>query len=402
MTTILCLSSYFKGGAFLEECKRQGCHTILITSQDLEHEAWPRDAIDEFFVMPFHNLFKQPEITHAVAYLARTRKIDRIIPLDDFDVETVADLREHLRMPGMGGSTARFFRDKLAMRVQARDEGIPVPAFVHVLNYDDLRTYMESTPAPWVLKPRSEASSMGIRKVNRAEELWPLLDELGDRQSYYVLEQFVPGDVFHVDSIVWNKKVLFTTTSQYGSPPMTVYQGGGVFATSTLLPHSPEDQALQALNRETIAAMGMVRGVTHAEFIRGSADGEFYFLEIAARVGGANIDLMLQHATGLNLWAEWARLELAHLRGEEYGLPPLPPRQSAGLLVTLARQEWPDTGAYNDPEIAWRLHKAHHAGFILAGPDHARIQQLLGEYVTRAAQDFTATAPPKEGERPSV
>jgi biotin carboxylase len=291
------------------------------------------------------------------------------------------------------------------MRVQARDEGIPVPAFVHVLNYDDVRAYMDSAPSPWVLKPRSEASSMGIRKVNRAEELWPLLDELGDRQSYYVLEQFVPGDVFHVDSIVWNKKVIFTTTSQYGSPPMTVYQGGGVFATSTLLPHSPEDQALQALNRETIAAMGMVRGVTHAEFIRGSAGGEtggeFYFLEIAARVGGANIDLMLQHATGVNLWVEWARLELAHLRGEEYQLPALPPRQAAGLIVSLARQQWPDTSAYTDPEIVWRLHKEHHAGFIVAGPDHARVQSLLGGYVTRVAQDFTATAPPKEGERPA-
>jgi biotin carboxylase len=400
-TTILCLSSYFKGGAFLEECKRQGCHTILVTSQDLEHEPWPRDAIDEFFVMPFNTLFKQPDITNAVAYLARTRKIDRIIPLDDFDVETVADLREHFRMPGMGGSTARFFRDKLAMRVQAREEGIPVPDFVHVLNYDDLRAYMRRVPAPWVLKPRSEASSMGIRKVNHADELWPMLDELGDRQSYYVLEQFVPGDVFHVDSIVWNKKVLFTVTSQYGSPPMTVYQGGGVFATSTLPHHSPEDQALQALNRETIAAMGMVRGATHAEFIRSHADGEFCFLEIAARVGGANIDKMVEHATGVNLWAEWARLELAHLRGEEYQLPAAK-RESAGLVVSLARQPWPDTSAFCDPEVVWRLHKEHHVGFIVASPDHARVQALLGDYVTRVAADFTATAPPKAGERPAT
>ncbi len=398
-TTILCLSSYFKGGAFLEECKRQGCHTILVTSQELEHEAWPRAAIDEFFVMPFHTLFKQPDITNAIAYLARTRKIDRIVALDDFDVETVADLREHLRMPGMGGSTARFFRDKLAMRVQASDEGIPVPAFVHVLNYDDLRAYMRSVPPPWVLKPRSEASSMGIRKVNSEGELWPLLDGLGDRQSYYVLEQFVPGDVFHVDSIVWNKKVLFTLASRYGSPPMTVYQGGGVFATSTLPYQSAEDQALQALNRETIAAMGMVRGVTHAEFIRSEVDGQFYFLEIAARVGGAYIDLMIEQASGLNLWVEWARLELAHLRGETYQLP-AGRRQAAGLVVSLARQATPDTSAYTDAEIVWRLNKEHHAGFIITAPDSQRVQTLLQEYVTRVAADFTATAPPKEGERP--
>ena len=397
--TILCLASYFKGGAFLEECKRLGCHTILITSQDLEHEAWPRGAIDEFFTMPFVNLFKQPDITYAVSYLARTRKLDRIIALDDFDVETVADLREHLRIPGMGGTTARYFRDKLAMRVQARDEGIPVPAFVHVLNHDDLRDYMTHTPGPWVLKPRSEASSMGIRKVNAADELWPMLEELGDRQSFYVLEKFVPGAVFHVDSIVWNKQVLFTVCSQYGQPPMAVYQGGGVFISSNLAYHTPEEQALQALNREVIAAMGMVRGVTHAEFIRAEADGTFYFLEIAARVGGANIDLMLEHATGLNLWREWARLEIAHLNKVEYTLPPTR-SQYAGLVVSLAKDPWPDTSAYADAELVWRLHKEHHVGFIVTAAEHARVQQLVAAYADRIAQDFMATAPPKTGERP--
>ena len=123
--TILCLASYFKGGEFLRECKRQGAYTILITSQDLEHEPWPRESIDEFFVMPFATLFKQPDITYAVCFLARSRKISRIIALDDFDVETVADLREHFRLPGMGGSTARYFRDKLAMRVQAPKRASP-------------------------------------------------------------------------------------------------------------------------------------------------------------------------------------------------------------------------------------------------------------------------------------
>jgi biotin carboxylase len=145
----------------------------------------------------------------------------------------------------------------------------------------------------------------------------------------------------------------------------------------------------------------MVRGATHAEFIRSHGDGEVCFLEIAARVGGANIDKMVEYATGVNLWVEWARVELAHLRGEEYQLPESR-RESAGLVVSLARQQWPDTGAYCDPEIVWRLHKEHHVGFIVASPEHARVQSLLGRYVTRVAADFTATAPPKEGERPAV
>jgi hypothetical protein len=100
-----------------------------VTTQKLEHEEWPRHAIDEFFMLPLPNLARQPDITHAVAYLMRERVIDRIVALDDYDVEIGAELREHFRLPGMGASQARFFRDKLAMRTRARQMGVPVPDF---------------------------------------------------------------------------------------------------------------------------------------------------------------------------------------------------------------------------------------------------------------------------------
>ncbi|MCL4859886.1 MAG: ATP-grasp domain-containing protein [Caldilineaceae bacterium] len=390
-TTILCLASYFKGSRFLQACKALGCHTILVTTEKLKDEAWPMEAIDERFLLP--RLNQQPDITHAISYLARTRMIDRIVALDDYDVETAAALREHMRMPGMGDSTARFFRDKLAMRVQARTHELPVPDFVPVLNHDRLHDFMAQTPPPWVLKPRSEASAMGIKKLHQADELWPLLDTLGDRQSYFLLEQFLPGDVYHVDSIVVDEQVLFAAASKYGLPPMTVYQGGGVFVTSSLPYGDDEETALQEANRRLLAAMGMRRGVTHAEFIRSHADGRFYFLEVAARVGGAGIDLMVEHATGVNLWEEWAKIEVAQVRGRAYALPPVR-QQYAALIVTLARQAWPDTTAYNDPEVVWRLHKKHHVGLIVASPDHARVQALIADYAPRIAADFTASAPP--------
>lgn len=389
--TILCLASYFKGGLFLEECKRLGCHTILVTEQKLEHEAWPRAVIDELFFMP--DLAKQPDITHAVSYLARDRVLHSLIPLDDYDVETAAALREHLRLQGMGSSAARLFRDKLAMRVQAAAHAIPVPDFVHVLNYNSLAAYMERVPPPWVLKPRAEAGSMGIRKVHAADEVWSLLRDLGDRQSYYLLERFVPGDVYHVDSVIWDGEVVFAQAHKYGLPPMTVYQGGGVFASSTLPYGEEEDVALRTLNRQVIAALGMGRGVTHAEYIRSHDGGNYYFLEIAARVGGAGTDKLVEIASGVNPWREWARLEVATLTGQPYE-PPARRHDYAGLMVTLARQEYPDTSAYHDPEVAWRMDRKHHVGMVVASPDYGRVQQLIGDYVPRFAADFTAVQAP--------
>ncbi|HWN98106.1 MAG TPA: ATP-grasp domain-containing protein, partial [Blastocatellia bacterium] len=305
--TVLCLASYHKGEAFLRECKRQGCRVILVTVEKLAGADWPREAIDDVFYMP--EISNRDDIIKGVSYLARCQAIDRIVPLDEYDQETAAILREHLRIPGMGDTTARYFRDKLAMRVKARTAGIPVPDFVHVLNYDTIREFMTRVTPPWVLKPRSEAASMGIKKLNRAEELWPLLGGLGDRQSFYVLEQYVAGDIYHVDSIVSEREVVFSVPHQYGHPPMDVSLGG-IFTTRKIPRDSDDARALDLLNRELIGELGLVRGVTHTEFIKGRDDGRFYFLEIASRVGGANIVEAVEASTGLNLWAEWARIEV--------------------------------------------------------------------------------------------
>jgi biotin carboxylase len=389
--TLVCLASYFKGGAFLESAKRLGCTVILIAKESFAQEDWPRASLDEIYFMP--DLSRRPDIVHAVSYLARSHDIDQIIALDDYDVETAAALRDHLRLPGMGESLARHFRDKLAMRMQARAGGVRVPEFTGVFNHARLRDFMGRVAPPWVLKPRSEASSMGIKKLNHADELWPLLEALGDQQSFFVLEQFVPGDVFHVDGLVDAGEMRFQQAHQYGRPPMSVYHEGGIFVTRALDRASPEAQALFALNSQVQSALGMRRGATHTEFIRSHADGQLYFLETAARVGGANIAEAVRFATGIDLWGEWARIEAAFLRDEPYGLPEVSPGY-AGVINCLARQEWPDLGGYNDSEVVWRLKKKHHAGLIVASPDAARVERLLNEYAARFEQDFLAVMPP--------
>ena len=389
--TMVCLASYEKGEAFLRECNRQGCRVLLITVETLRDANWPREAIDEIFYMP--DGYSRDDIVKGVSYLARAQNIDRIVPLDEYDQETAALLREHLRIPGMGDTTARYFRDKLAMRVKARTDRIPVPDFVHVLNYDRLREFMSRVAPPWVLKPRSEAASMGIKKIAASDDLWPLLDTLGDRQSFYVLEQYLPGDIYHVDSIVSKREVLFAVPHQYGHPPMDVSQGG-IFTTRKIARKSADAQALDSLNRKVVEKLGLVRGVTHAEFIKGRADGRFYFLESAARVGGANIAEAIEAATGLNLWAEWARIEIA---GEE-GSYEVPPHRDdyAGVIISLARQECPNTSGYDDPEIVYRLNKLHHAGLVVASTDPLRVEQLLEGYSRRFYADFYATEPPRD------
>lgn len=389
-TTILCISSFEKGAEFLRECGRLGCRTLLLTLESLAEAPWPRESIDDVFLMP--DLYRRQDVFNAVSYLARTERIARVVPLDEFDVEMAASLREHLRLPGMGESAARLFRDKLAMRTAARDFGIPVPDYSPVLNHADLRQFVRTVPAPWLLKPRMSASTTGIRKLHGEEGLWGALEELGDEQSLFLLERFVPGDVLHVDAVVHGGRVVFGEAHAYGRPPFAVYHGGGLFSSRTLERGGDLSESLLEANRTVVEAFGLEAGVVHTEFIR-AAGGSLHFLETAARVGGAHIAEMVEAATGVNLWREWARVETSLARSVAYAAP-RPREDYGGLLITLARQQQPDLVAYDAEEIVLKLDKPHHAGLVLASPDHGRVQALLEEYARRFAADFHAVLPP--------
>ena len=384
--TVLALASYFKGERFLEQAHRRGAKVYLFTQEKLLDRPWPRHALVDVFAQPDGSTLAHT--VHAVAYLARSRLFDLVVALDDYDVETAAALREHLRLPGMGDTTARYFRDKLAMRTRARAAGLDVPPFVRVLNYDELRDFMAAVPPPWMLKPRSEASASGIVKVQSAEQLWRTLDGLGDRQSYFLLEKYLPGDVYHVDSIVQNRQALFSEVHQCGTPPFDVARGGGIYTSHTVERGTPVDQGLRALNARVLAELGLVQGVSHVEFIR-TLDGTLYMLETSARVGGAHTADMVEAATGLNLWEEWANLELD---GPAYQLPQAR-TDYGGLLMTLARDEHPDLSKYDDPEVAFRAQEPFHAGLVVRSPGLPRVHALLSDYAERLARDYSATLP---------
>jgi biotin carboxylase len=394
--TLLAIASYEKGHAFLREAKRQSARVLLLTSESLRDSAhWPVESVDEIHYMPdVDKKWNRQHTLNTIAYLARTRQIDRLVPLDDFDLEMAAFLREHLRIPGMGETTTRYFRDKLAMRMKAQTAALHIPQFVHVLNHQKVHEFTERVPPPWVLKPRFLAGAIGIHKVSSAAELWGLINGLGDEQSYYLVEQFIPGDICHVDSIIDHDQILFAIASRYGRPPLDVSQAGGIFTTRILERGSPLAQGLLRQNQLVLSALGLKRGVSHTEFIVAKSDGRIYFLETSARVGGAHISDLVEAATGINLWAEWARVELAG--GEStYSVPPVR-TDYAGLLVSLAKQEQPDTSGYSDPEIVWRMKKHHHVGFIVQSPNYDRVAKLLDDYAVRTQIDFNAFMPARE------
>jgi biotin carboxylase len=417
--TILCIASFFKGNDFIRECKRQGARVVLLTREKLLGAEWARESLADLVAIPGKTSVQS--YLAAASRVAEHRPVSRVVALEEYDIVTAAHIREHLCVPGMGTSTARCFQDKLTMRARACDRRLPQPQFVPLLNYEAIDAFMKRIPAPWMLKPRTGASAMGIKKLHEPEEVWRAIAELNAREAFHetaafhLLEQYIPGDVYHVDSLVEGGRILFASVERYGAPPFEVSQFGGVTLSRTVKHNSQERRKLLSLNKRLLASFGFERGVTHAEFIRRTDSEEFssasnsrsekvpastsrrdrfYFLEVAARVGGAYTTDTIEAASGINPWREWAGIELATAE-RPYILPPVR-QEYGGLAVSLARQEHPCTSRYTEPEIVYRVSKPWHVGLIVRSPDYARVTDLLTQYARRFTEDFTAVAPPEE------
>ncbi|MCA9795755.1 MAG: ATP-grasp domain-containing protein, partial [Candidatus Eremiobacteraeota bacterium] len=381
---VLCLASFFKGHRLLEAYHRHGARLVLVAEAHLKDQAWPDFIEEKFFVYDMRNL---GDLKRSIAYLARTRRFELVVPLEEYVMETAAFLREQFQWPGIGESQTRLVRDKLAMRHRAQQRSVAVPGFVHLCHHPDVDEFTHAVPSPWMVKPRCEGGAVQIEKLHTPQEVWKTIERLADRQADHLLEQFIPGEVYHVDSLLFEGEILLSVASRYGRPPFNVWHEGGVFSSRTLAEHDPVARALAAINRQTLQALEVERGVTHAEFIL-SQDGKLYFLEVGARVAGANLDRLVEAATGVNLFDELARQELSRLGGS-YSFAGAKHR-CAGIVVCLSKVCDPDLCEFDDPEIVWRLQQGNHAGLVVAAETAHRVETLVNDYLTRFTANYLA------------
>ena len=394
--TFICISNYFKGSDFLIQLKNLGNKVYLITSEKLRNQPWPFDYIDEVYYMSGQDVdWNLEHLLLGVGNLMKSNKIDAIVALDDYDVEKATYLRENLRIDGMGQTTGRYFRDKLAMRMRAKSCGISNPIFCSLFNDHDINTFADTISAPWVLKPRSEASAAGIIKVHNKESLWIHINEMGNNRFKYLLEQFRPGDVYHCDSLVLNGKILFSLTSKYLTTPMEISQGGGIFRSANVEYNSEDDKAIKAVNEQVIKGFGLKHGAAHAEYIKCKDDGKIYFLETSSRVGGAHLAEMVAEASNINLWKEWAAIEDSLVKGTKYTLPKVK-KGYAGIVLTLSKFQHPDLSSFSDSEVCYKVPLDYHAGLIVKSDSSERVLELLDDYANRLTTDFATVVEQKK------
>jgi hypothetical protein len=370
----LCLARTVAGQDFLRQCAASQIGVTLLTLDELRKADWPHEALENLATMP--DGLTQDQITNTVAWMARSRHYSRIVALDEASLACAAALREHLRIPGMGLTTAGYYRDRLAMRISASESGFTVGQFVRVLNYEDLSTFMERVPAPWILRPRRNEPGLAILQVNDADQLWRELEALGDLQSHYLLEELVEGELFTVESIINECRVVFSAVHRHSQPGGP----GSPLCVATVDRGSREWEELTALNAGLAPSLGMVRGLAHTRFLRSAAKDKFVFDGVAAAVGAGLVDQLTEAAFGMNLWREWARLEAAHLRGESYLLTEWNDGYAGVLLWPedeAGRAAWTRAAQMDLPEIVERIQCNGKLGVVVRSALYEQVNEIL-------------------------
>lgn len=374
--TVCCLMAATKGlyaHGFLRRLHERGHRVLVVTRAAALELPWPREWIDGLYGV--EDFADPTRLRDAVAYLARGTRLDRIVGPGEFDIELAAGLREHFRLPGLSLSGAALYRDKLAMRGRAAAAGLPVPAFTGLFHHAEIGAWLDAHPGPWLLKPRTEASATGIQRFTAPGPLWERLHALGDRASHHLLEVFEPGDVYHVDSLVQAHEIRFAQAHRYGTPILQLHREGGVYTTVTLPREASLTRALLDLDRKVLLALGLEQGVTHVEYIRRATDGQLLFLEASARVGAGMIEELVEATSGLDLWGEWADLEVAS-PARPYELPEPRPGYG-GLAIVMTGAARPDLGPLAGLGVRASVPKPYHAAALVLGEDPRAVEERV-------------------------
>jgi biotin carboxylase len=245
------------------------------------------------------------KLTAAAREVAGHHEVAGVYCYDEVYVETAAHLSAALGFTTFTPDAVARCRDKNATREALREAGLPQPASKAVSSLDEAHAFAAGIGYPLILKPRNLGGSMGVRKVERPEDLdaaFALTDGVrmgGIRQfeDYVIVEEFLDGPEISVECVLHKGTCtpLIVARKVLGDGRFAFEEvGHDVDANDPLL----TDPVMHDMARRAHEAVGFADGYTHIEFkLNGDA---MHVIEINARLGGGMIPHLGRLTSGVD------------------------------------------------------------------------------------------------------
>lgn len=336
-----------------------------------------------------------------------------IIAMKEDDLLIAAELREEWGCPGHRVADLLPFRDKYVMAQRIAEAGLAMPAFALAPDLAAIDRFAARHGWPVVVKPRIGSSSDAVTQLDSLDDLaWYRLP--GSRPM--MVEAFNPEQIYHVDGVFSGTELGRWRASRYVNTCLG-------FRTGDVLGSAEEDNeavnaAIGPFANQVLRALTTQPVVFHLEVFVADTAGtppSCSFLEVGARVGGAEIPFLWREVHGYDLMD--AAFQIA--RGQpaagapEHGeaAPPQPAGDNvAGWLLVPAPASRPcritsitpmvgnDPGPYAEAllPVGEILPQAdafyEHVGgrFRFRGPDSESVRKAI----TRTAESFCVAGQP--------
>jgi len=249
-------------------------------------------------------------------------KIDGVLTVSaDRAVPIVAAVAEARGLPGIGVGTAHLMTNKIAMRRELAEAGVPQPRFAALRTISETRRAADEVGFPSVLKPADSGGQRGIFRVESLDEIHAHLHEaiLASPTGEAILEEFVDGTEMNGIVIARNGNVLPLTLSDRLRPPGVGFGVGWIHVYPATV-YGDQLAESERVASHTVHALGLRTGIAFPQLIA-APDGRVIVVECAARIPGGQMADLVRHATGVDLVEVQIRMALGDELPDELVLP---------------------------------------------------------------------------------
>lgn len=317
-----------------------------IRGKNIPYPAWLKNTNEKLFLLcsdqqaidnenyhytqSFEQYEKNSAVIDTAAMLIANHKIKTVIAKSECDLLRAGKLRDAFQIEGQNFTQALAFRDKVVMKEYLEKSNLRIPAYRRIQNKLDAITFSKTQGFPLVLKPVDGAGSFNTVIIRNVEQMQTLPDALFENNME--IEEYISGEMYHVDGIVLNGEVKFIYPSKYFHDCLR-YQHNESSGSCILEYHHPLRGRLIDFTRSILTALPTPAITTfHAEIFHTPKD-ELVFCEIASRTGGVRIREMLHHAFDIDLDQLWIQAQANVLDIEKINWPNKPNTIAGWVLV---------------------------------------------------------------------
>jgi biotin carboxylase len=238
----------------------------------------------------------------AVVEAGRRRGVDGVMTYAaDRAVPVVAAVAEALDLPGIGTETAHLMTNKIAMRRQLADAGVPQPRFAAVRTLHEARAAAGAVGFPAVLKPADSAGQRGLFRCESLDDVERHLHAslVQSTEQEAILESYHEGKEVNGLLVLRDGEPMVVTLSDRRRPPG---RGFGV-AIAHVYPSTLFGDAIEEVRRtgvHTVKALGLREGIAYPQVLW-SDDGVARLIEVAARIPAGQMDSVARYGVGVDL-----------------------------------------------------------------------------------------------------